>query len=75
MYIYFISIGPDQILAADSFTTTKADECVRIQLSNDNFKPTSVPGLLSRTAKKYPNHIALVARPDKTGRRKTYTFR
>ncbi|KAK9304861.1 hypothetical protein QLX08_003926 [Tetragonisca angustula] len=66
--------GPDQILAADSFTTTKADECVRIQLSNDNFKPTSVPGLLSRTAKKYPNHIALVARPDKTGRRKTYTF-
>ncbi|XP_043528278.1 long-chain-fatty-acid--CoA ligase ACSBG2-like isoform X1 [Frieseomelitta varia] len=66
--------GPDQILAADSFTTTKMDECVRIQLSNDNLKPISVPGLLSRMAKKYPNHIALVARPDKTGRRKTYTF-
>lgn len=66
--------GPDQILAADSFTTTKVDEYVRIQLSNDSLKPISIPGLFSRTAKKYANHIALVARPDKTGRRKTYTF-
>ncbi|CAD1476724.1 unnamed protein product, partial [Heterotrigona itama] len=65
---------PDQILAADSFTTTKADECVRIQLSNDSLKPISIPGLLSRTAKKYSNHVALVERPDKTGRRKTYTY-
>ncbi|XP_003492113.1 very long-chain-fatty-acid--CoA ligase bubblegum isoform X1 [Bombus impatiens] len=66
--------GPDQILPADSFTTTKIDGRVRIQLNDEDFNPISVPGLLSNTVKKYPNHIALAATPDETGHRRTYTF-
>lgn len=30
---------------------------------------------MSNTVKKYSNHLALVARPDENGIRKTYTYR
>ncbi|PBC34989.1 Long-chain-fatty-acid--CoA ligase ACSBG2 [Apis cerana cerana] len=67
--------GPDQILPADSFKTTEYNGRVRIQLNNeDNSMPISIPGLMSNTVKKYSNHLALVARPDENGIRKTYTY-
>ncbi|KYQ58784.1 Long-chain-fatty-acid--CoA ligase ACSBG2 [Trachymyrmex zeteki] len=36
--------------------------------------PESIPGILTRTAKLYPDHIALVSRLDINGKRTTYTF-
>ncbi|XP_012055637.1 PREDICTED: very long-chain-fatty-acid--CoA ligase bubblegum-like [Atta cephalotes] len=69
--------GPDQILSTDIDTTCNADGRVRIKLDSNgsnSFMPISIPGVLTRTAKLYPNHIALVSRPDTNGKRTTYTF-
>ncbi|CAK9830889.1 Long-chain-fatty-acid--CoA ligase ACSBG2 [Anthophora retusa] len=70
--------GPDQILPTDTYTCTKPDGRVRIRLrkeDNDSNLPVSVPGLLSRIAKSYPDHVAIVSRPDIMGERKKYTYR
>ncbi|KAG5306071.1 ACBG2 ligase, partial [Acromyrmex insinuator] len=69
--------GPDQILSTDIDTTCNADGRVRIKLDSNGSNsciPVSIPGVLTRTAKLYPNHIALVSRPDTNGKRTTYTF-
>ncbi|CAK9800207.1 Long-chain-fatty-acid--CoA ligase ACSBG2 [Anthophora plagiata] len=70
--------GPDQILPTDTYSSTKLDGRVRIRLrkeDNDSSLPVSVPGLLSRIAKNYPDHVAIISRPDITGERKTYTYK
>lgn len=73
-----INVGPDQVLPADSSITTKPNGCVRITL-NSNYSeadaPLSIPGLLSKIVAEYPNRVALVARPDATGKRREYTYR
>ncbi|KAG5328577.1 ACBG2 ligase, partial [Acromyrmex charruanus] len=69
--------GPDQILFTDADITCNADGRVRIKLDNNgsnSYQPESIPGVLTRTAKLYPDHIALVSRPDVNGKRTTYTF-
>ncbi|XP_018348118.1 PREDICTED: long-chain-fatty-acid--CoA ligase ACSBG2-like [Trachymyrmex septentrionalis] len=66
--------GPDQVLFTDADTTCNADGRVRIKLDNNSYLPVSIPGVLTRTAKLYPDHIALVSRPDANGKRTTYTF-
>lgn len=70
--------GPDQILKADSSTTTEPNGRVTINLKHEGINstpPLSVPGLLSRTASAYGNHTAFVTRADANGNRKTYTYR
>ncbi|XP_076245683.1 acyl-CoA synthetase bubblegum family member 1 isoform X2 [Calliopsis andreniformis] len=69
--------GPDQVLPAESCITTKASGRVRITLNNNYSEraPLSVPGLLTKIANTYPDQIALVARPDANGERKSYTFK
>ncbi|XP_011062484.1 PREDICTED: long-chain-fatty-acid--CoA ligase ACSBG2-like [Acromyrmex echinatior] len=69
--------GPDQILFTDADTTCNPDGRVRIKLDNNgsnSYQPESIPGVFTRTAKLYPDHIALVSRPDVNGKRTTYTF-
>ncbi|XP_043265551.1 very long-chain-fatty-acid--CoA ligase bubblegum isoform X1 [Colletes gigas] len=69
--------GPDQVLPTDNWTTTLPNGRVQIQLEKEgvnSMKPTSVPGLLMKTVKDCPDHIALVTRPDADGIRKTYTY-
>ncbi|XP_008544493.1 very long-chain-fatty-acid--CoA ligase bubblegum isoform X1 [Microplitis demolitor] len=70
--------GPDQILASDVDTTWEPNGRVRIQYDKDDLKSRefiSVPGLLMKTAKKYPDHLAMVSRVGVDGKRRTYTYR
>ncbi|KYN01488.1 PREDICTED: very long-chain-fatty-acid--CoA ligase bubblegum-like [Cyphomyrmex costatus] len=69
--------GPNQILFTDVDTTSNVNGRVRIKLDNNesnSYIPISIPGVLTKTVKLYPNHIALVSRPDANGKRTTYTF-
>ncbi|XP_018376154.1 PREDICTED: long-chain-fatty-acid--CoA ligase ACSBG2-like [Trachymyrmex cornetzi] len=69
--------GPDQVLFTNADSTCNADGRVRIKLDSNesnSYQPVSIPGALTKTAKLYPNHIALVSRPDVNGKRATYTF-
>jgi hypothetical protein len=59
-------------------TTWEANGRVRIKLDNqadEKYKPISVPGLLMKTASKYPNHPALISRPGIDGKRSTLTYK
>lgn len=70
--------GPNQVLASDVDVTTKADGRVRIKMTRDgpnSLDPLSVPGMLMESAKKYPDHPALVSRLDENGNKKTYTYK
>ncbi|XP_031832484.1 acyl-CoA synthetase bubblegum family member 1 isoform X2 [Nomia melanderi] len=70
--------GPNQILQADSTTTTMPNGRVRIKLSREGIgstPPISVPGLLSKIANAYPDRTAMVARANENGERKTYTYK
>ncbi|XP_058801274.1 very long-chain-fatty-acid--CoA ligase bubblegum-like isoform X2 [Phymastichus coffea] len=70
--------GPDQILSTDVDTTCDADGRVRIKLdyqADGRYKLISVPGLLARTASKYPNQPALISRPGADGKRTTITYK
>ncbi|XP_039307957.1 very long-chain-fatty-acid--CoA ligase bubblegum isoform X2 [Solenopsis invicta] len=69
--------GPDQVLSADVDITSDANGRVRIKLDSNGLNsimPQSIPGIFTKTAKRYPDHIALVSRPDANGKRTTYTF-
>lgn len=68
--------GPDQILPSNIDKTWDANGRVRIK--NDLSQPfeyISIPGLLKKTAKKYPDHVALVSRAGVDGKRTTYTYK
>ncbi|KAK2580669.1 hypothetical protein KPH14_007772 [Odynerus spinipes] len=69
--------GPDQVLESDVDSTVDRDGRVRILLGEgDNaVLPVSIPGVLSKTAKKYPNQIAMISRPGLDGTRTTYTYK
>ena len=65
------------MLPADVDITCNVDGKVRIKLDSNglnSYMPISIPGVLTRTAKLYPDHIALVSTPDANGKRTTYTF-
>ncbi|KAG5326761.1 ACBG2 ligase, partial [Acromyrmex heyeri] len=69
--------GPDQVLPTDVDITCNVDGKVRIKLDSNepnSYMPVSIPGVLTRTAKLYSDHIALVSAPDANGKRTTYTF-
>ncbi|XP_025073440.1 very long-chain-fatty-acid--CoA ligase bubblegum-like [Pogonomyrmex barbatus] len=69
--------GPDQVLSADTDITCEANGRIRIKLDSNGCNscmPLSIPGVFTKTAKLYPDHIALVSRPDSNGKRTTYTF-
>ncbi|XP_066603794.1 very long-chain-fatty-acid--CoA ligase bubblegum isoform X2 [Prorops nasuta] len=70
--------GPDQVLYSKLGTTTEPDGRCRIPLDDseeNSVKPMSVPGQLMRSAKLYPNHIAMVSRLGVDGKRISYTYR
>lgn len=69
--------GPDQVLETDADVTVNADGRIRIPLGEgvNAISPVSVPGMLSRTAKKFPDHIAMVSRAGVDGTRTTYTYK
>ncbi|KAF2885767.1 hypothetical protein ILUMI_20402 [Ignelater luminosus] len=57
-------IGPEMILPATTLSTSKPNEPVLLRIPKqgkaiETVKPISVPGLLHRTASRYPNHPAL----------------
>ncbi|XP_014480935.1 PREDICTED: very long-chain-fatty-acid--CoA ligase bubblegum [Dinoponera quadriceps] len=68
--------GPDQVLPSDVDTTCDAKGRVRIKLDGSNpYMTMSIPGIFSRTAQRYPDHIAMVSSPGPDGKRTTYTYR
>ncbi|XP_034940415.1 very long-chain-fatty-acid--CoA ligase bubblegum-like isoform X1 [Chelonus insularis] len=70
--------GPNQILPSDIDTTWEPNGRVRIKYDEDDKQShqfISVPGLLMRSAKEYPNHTALVSRAGVDGNRRTYTYK
>ncbi|XP_046814921.1 very long-chain-fatty-acid--CoA ligase bubblegum isoform X1 [Vespa crabro] len=69
--------GPDQVLTSDVNITTEANGRIRIQMGEgiNATLPTSIPGLLSGIAKKFPDQIALVSRPGLDGTNTTYTYK
>ncbi|XP_011299944.1 very long-chain-fatty-acid--CoA ligase bubblegum isoform X2 [Fopius arisanus] len=69
--------GPNQILRADVDTTHEANGRVRIKANPEDgpVVPLSVPGLLMRVAKHYPDRPALIARVGVNGSRETWTYR
>ncbi|KYN01489.1 Long-chain-fatty-acid--CoA ligase ACSBG2 [Cyphomyrmex costatus] len=70
--------GPDQVLPADTDTTCNVDGKVRIKLDSNgpnSCMPLSIPGVFMKTVKLYPDHIAIVSKPDNNGKRTMYTFR
>ncbi|XP_071654143.1 long-chain-fatty-acid--CoA ligase ACSBG2 isoform X2 [Temnothorax longispinosus] len=69
--------GPDQVLPTDEDVTCNADGRVRIKLDSNGpnaYTPVSIPGVFTKTAKLYPDHIALVSKLDVNGQRTMYTF-
>ncbi|KAL6266397.1 hypothetical protein P5V15_003250 [Pogonomyrmex californicus] len=69
--------GPDQVLSADTDIACEANGRIRIKLDSNGCNscmPLSIPGVFTKTAKLYPDHIALVSRADSNGKRTTYTF-
>ncbi|XP_071575052.1 very long-chain-fatty-acid--CoA ligase bubblegum [Temnothorax nylanderi] len=69
--------GPDQVLPTDEDVTCNADGRVRIKLDSNgpnSYTPVSIPGVFTKTAKLYPDHIALVSKLDVNGQRTMYTF-
>lgn len=76
LFDYFL--GPDQVLASDVDTTCEASGKVRIKLDkngSNSYMPVSIPGVFTKTANRYPDHIALVSSPDSNGKRTIYTYR
>ncbi|XP_015598128.1 very long-chain-fatty-acid--CoA ligase bubblegum [Cephus cinctus] len=70
--------GPDQVLRSNVDTTAELDGSIRIKLEAEGpnaFQPISVPGLLMKTAREYPNHPALVSTPGVDGSRLTLTYK
>lgn len=58
--------------------TTEPDGRVRISLDEEgpnSREPISIPGLLTKIAKTYPDQIAMVSRPDDNGKRTTFTYK
>lgn len=57
-------------------TTTAANGRIRIKVEKNNvIESISVPGLLKKIAKNYPENIALVSRPEPSGKRISYTYK
>ncbi|XP_055713765.1 very long-chain-fatty-acid--CoA ligase bubblegum [Phlebotomus papatasi] len=56
-------VGPNRVMPSDSYTITEKDNYVKLRIGNDGIAaqdPISVPTLLNRSARDYPNHPALV---------------
>ena len=68
--------GPNQVLATEQDSTWEPDGRVRIKYNPSKpYEPLSIPGALSRTVKKFPDHPALITKPGVDGRRTTITYK
>ena len=68
--------GPEQLLDAQSFISTKIDGCVKFRTEeNDELaskKPMSVPGLLEKAAQEAPDVVALAVKREEKWIKWTY---
>ncbi|GBP49328.1 Long-chain-fatty-acid--CoA ligase ACSBG2 [Eumeta japonica] len=63
----FRSLGPEQVVPADSYTSWLPEGRVRLRLASRGIAaepPISVPGLLRRTATRYPDATALATKKE-----------
>lgn len=68
--------GPNQVLYSEVDTTSDASGRIRIKVEKDvAIEPISVPGLLKKIAKTFPEHVALISRPEPNGKRISYTYK
>ncbi len=66
-YFMFLSVGPDQLFPADSYTTTSATRAVKLKIDERgmaSIPPLSVPTLLQRTVARHMDHPALCVKRD-----------
>lgn len=73
-------VGPEMILPATTLTTSKSNEPVILRIPKqgkaiETVKPISVPGLLQRTASKYPDHPALFSKNPATKKWNSINYR
>lgn len=70
-------VGPNRVMPSDSYTITEKDNYVKLRIGNDGIAaqdPISVPTLLNRSARDYPNHPALVYKnPNDVWQKVTYS--
>ena len=62
-----MSIGPDRLLPADSFTTTSPDGAVKLRIGDsapDDYEAISVPTLVKRVTAAGGDHAALAVKRD-----------
>lgn len=55
--------GPNKIRDATDYVTSDRKDAVKIRMGKDGIAvrdPVSIPGLLDRTARDYPDHEAMV---------------
>lgn len=55
--------GPNKIVPAESYVSIDRNDAVKLRIGDDEISgrdPISVPGLLNRTARDYPDHPALI---------------
>lgn len=55
--------GPNKITSAESYVSIDRNDAVKLRIGEDEISgrdPISVPGLLGRTARDYPDHPALI---------------
>ena len=68
--------GPNQVLDSESFTSTKADGCVKLRMGAEDdaskLPPISVPDLLKNAATEAPEVVALSVNRDEKWIKWTY---
>ncbi|KAK0162315.1 hypothetical protein PV327_008662 [Microctonus hyperodae] len=70
--------GPDQILPSNMDRVWEPNARVRIKYDIEDKKLAeyiSVPGLLMKTAKTYPDRVAMISRAGVDGKRRSYTYK
>lgn len=74
-----VFVGPDQIVESQNICTTDPNGSVLLKIPKtgkaiETSDPISVPGLLTRTAKQFPNTPALAVK-DPNGKWQTITYK
>lgn len=68
--------GPNKISPAESYVSIDRNDAVKLRIGEDEISgrdAISVPGLLNRTARDYPDHKALIFK-NSTGEWETTTY-
>jgi len=67
--------GPDQIIPVNNMINWRGSGAVKLRTKgSEQYEPISVPGMMERTAKKYPNTPAMKIRDPKTKAETVWTW-